>query len=562
LAFQDYSDVPAQNTTIGDNIFIGPNMERAKVRPSLQQLAADGKALYDLFIAGIGDLPSFIQSGLGAIVRPTQDKLRESVSVLDFIPTQYHAYILAYTDRHYPTDFPSTDNLTSYIQAAIDFCRSQRKALYFPSGFYRITTSLTVYGDEDTGETVITGSSEYGSIIYQATAGQDVLNAYSSGADFRRFTLRGICLRGGRRGINITRTGSQVTSLMHLRNVRLEEHSEIGLRNSQYLISCLFENVVWYYCKGAIYNGRNANNCTLVKPRFEGLDDDIIELASPGGDTNGCENFRLIDPRVESRNDTGITGKTVFKGYRLSNFMVDGGYFENTHRQILAETGSLGLVRFKDTHFTGQESDVEPAGFKSEVFTSDGRVILDNCRFLAGTAGAPHSIHAGQNVGVSEATYGHYNIVGRSASYTGKSIQIVDNTAVTLLSFSRPDPSADGEPAGGLNHRTLGGTVLISGQVKTDTKRASFVIRATILIIAYSSTNIAMTITDQTVSKNDPDSILTISGTPLTSAGASQTGINLQLTVDVTEAIEKSFVGATLTADLQKGDCPAHLEVA
>lgn len=45
MAFKDYSTTPALNTTLADGTYIGPNMLRNKVRPALQQLAADGKAL-------------------------------------------------------------------------------------------------------------------------------------------------------------------------------------------------------------------------------------------------------------------------------------------------------------------------------------------------------------------------------------------------------------------------------------------------------------------------------------------------------------------------------------
>lgn len=47
MSFGDYSRTRALNTALGDDLYIGPNMERGKVRPSLQQLAADGRELYD-----------------------------------------------------------------------------------------------------------------------------------------------------------------------------------------------------------------------------------------------------------------------------------------------------------------------------------------------------------------------------------------------------------------------------------------------------------------------------------------------------------------------------------
>jgi hypothetical protein len=47
MAFKDYSNTPADNIALGDGTYIGPDMLRNKVRPALQQIAADGKALAD-----------------------------------------------------------------------------------------------------------------------------------------------------------------------------------------------------------------------------------------------------------------------------------------------------------------------------------------------------------------------------------------------------------------------------------------------------------------------------------------------------------------------------------
>lgn len=59
MAFKDYSANPNLNDTLGDGTYIGPNMLRNKVRPALQQLAADGKELADraegLIALGKGD---------------------------------------------------------------------------------------------------------------------------------------------------------------------------------------------------------------------------------------------------------------------------------------------------------------------------------------------------------------------------------------------------------------------------------------------------------------------------------------------------------------------------
>ncbi len=47
MSFADYFTTTALNTTIGASIYIGPNMARDDVREALQQLAADGRTVYD-----------------------------------------------------------------------------------------------------------------------------------------------------------------------------------------------------------------------------------------------------------------------------------------------------------------------------------------------------------------------------------------------------------------------------------------------------------------------------------------------------------------------------------
>lgn len=85
---------------------------------------------------GVPETKSFTPAGTGAVTRTIQSKLRESFSVLDFTPTEYHANILART---------STDDVTSYVQAAIDACLTAGGGtIMFPSGTYYFpcTTAL------------------------------------------------------------------------------------------------------------------------------------------------------------------------------------------------------------------------------------------------------------------------------------------------------------------------------------------------------------------------------------------------------------------------------------
>jgi len=99
------------------------------------------------------DLITFDQAGVGAVERTVQDKLRDIVSVKDFIPAG--------------TDTAATD-CSSYIQAAIDAAGVSGGAVYIPSGEYKVLSSLNltglakpikVYGDGDSSRIIATVAS-------------------------------------------------------------------------------------------------------------------------------------------------------------------------------------------------------------------------------------------------------------------------------------------------------------------------------------------------------------------------------------------------------------------
>ena len=85
-----------------------------------------------LWIALDASQLSFLQSGTGAVSRTVQARLRDLVSILDFIPVAEHAAIAAQT---------STTTLTTYIQAALDEVNTNKRGgLYVPAGLYNTGT--------------------------------------------------------------------------------------------------------------------------------------------------------------------------------------------------------------------------------------------------------------------------------------------------------------------------------------------------------------------------------------------------------------------------------------
>lgn len=465
------------------------------VLPLIERAEASEAAIQDM-LTETGEVQSgasvtYLGEGTGAVVRSMQAKARDAVSVLDFIPVSLHAAIRAYTGPGYDTDH----ELQTYIQAGIDWCRDKNRTLFFPAGYYRTTATLTVYGDEDTGATALEGENEYGTMIWCANLSADILTNDTTIADFRRLSLRNLSLGRGQWGLRIIRTGGQVASLIHCQNVRFERHGAGAIWVDQYAITWELSNTVFYFCNAGIRCGRNFNNITMIKPRFEGLDDVALDLDSPGSDVNGCEDVTLIAPRFEGRNAAGATGGSVIRGVRMSNFTVLGGYFENTYKRILEETLSLGQVCFKNTHFTGFEADVSPAGFKSPEFDSDGLVTLESCRFVTPTDGPSQQLRVGTNNGISEAV-GYYTQYEHSPSFTTRLVTPASSATVSdLILFSRPSPAGPDEPVGGSNQRSLIGELLVGTQAKSsDNVEYYSLIKVPIVVSAFAGGNMTVTL--------------------------------------------------------------------
>jgi hypothetical protein len=109
---------------------------------------------------------AFLQGGTGAVERFVQDKMRDVVSVLDFIPASLHSGIRNGTN---------TTNLESYIQSAIDSV-SAGGSLYFPAGTYQVAAALSVV----TNHVRIYGASRRGTKIVQQVASAKVFNVTGS----------------------------------------------------------------------------------------------------------------------------------------------------------------------------------------------------------------------------------------------------------------------------------------------------------------------------------------------------------------------------------------------
>lgn len=88
---------------------------------------------FDQYIGTDSANLSYAQAGTGAVSRTVSDRLRERISVLDFIPTSLHAAILAGT---------STTDVSSYINLAYDYAATVGGNVFFPAGRYYCTSDI------------------------------------------------------------------------------------------------------------------------------------------------------------------------------------------------------------------------------------------------------------------------------------------------------------------------------------------------------------------------------------------------------------------------------------
>ncbi|MFZ4687844.1 MAG: hypothetical protein ACOYLS_01270 [Polymorphobacter sp.] len=95
--------------------------------PSASQLASLIATAFTPGLTALGDAVSFVAAGTGAVARSVQDRLRDHISLMDFIPSALRAAIRAGTN---------TTVLTAYIASAVTAC-PDNGTIYVEPGKWR-----------------------------------------------------------------------------------------------------------------------------------------------------------------------------------------------------------------------------------------------------------------------------------------------------------------------------------------------------------------------------------------------------------------------------------------
>lgn len=327
-------------------------------------------------------LVGFIQSGTGAVKRTVEDRQREIISVKDFGAvgdnthrplsgvTSYNGVnTIGWTIAQWQTVFPHVTSLTNTldwagIQAAINFASTtyKRAAVFVPAGYYVITDPiqlpnfLTIYGDADHG-TIINNQN----VIY---TGSQAVNQ-DPGA-FLFVTMKHIVWRGGRTGLDVDVTGE--CAGCRFENVTWELQTDFNVNINKLLqttsfINCNFASADYGLFVGAwTSNANNFINCSFTSHAWS----HVYMRSSEVNNFYGC--------RFEAG---GVQGRTTIDVTDTRNMNFLGCYFEATHENLIAETGSCNSILFDGCHFTGATRQGQSGWFPYQ-FVSDGIIQFGN----------------------------------------------------------------------------------------------------------------------------------------------------------------------------------------
>ena len=275
---------------------------------------------------------SFVQSGTGAVARTVQGKLKESVSVLDFIPVAEHAKILNGT---------STYDCSDDIQAAI----TASNTVYFPVGTYPFsgitinTHNVTLYGAGESRSVLLMTNAAAAAVTIASTA-------YTSGVNIRNLRIEGNASNLG--GISLG------TTTFAAARIRIQDVFITGFQNAAngYGIrlnsnqNTDIENLWIQECHFGIYR---ANGGYSTSTRFSGKGSYFGRNCLHGIYVDGqCDDLYIQDGLVEGCLGVGIAvtanaANTAGAG-RGTRLILDSVYFEDNNKNGLSSYNAVQVI--------------------------------------------------------------------------------------------------------------------------------------------------------------------------------------------------------------------------
>lgn len=272
-------------------------------------------------------IPKYDQGSTGAVNRPINEKLAETVSVLDFIPSG--------------TNTSSTD-CTAYIQAAINSIKATGGTVFFPIGEYVVATSLdlsNVNADKSgislIGQSAPTGSVNGSVIKFTSASGTRLVDARSAlGLTFEKIDFWQSNASYANTVFDFSHSTSGLDSvLVTFRDCAFVTTSLATTIDFTDSIISVFENLHFKGGKYSIYaNGSYFNAITLTGCSFNDLENAPIYL---DGLTFGnsiviqqCTFEQLADDSAAGFHSTQEMNGFIYTGNYHGDSNSNGTWFE------------------------------------------------------------------------------------------------------------------------------------------------------------------------------------------------------------------------------------------
>lgn len=296
-------------------------------------------------------LLGFLQAGAGAVLRSIQSKLRERVSVTDYMSEAQRADAL--------TGTPTLD-----VTAAFEAARDANDVVYIPPGNYLVST----FSINKSNFSLI--GAGYNKSILTTTAAANIAIEVASTANVTGLLMEDFKVQGNATGLGGIKLGSAgfycaipIFNRVNVWDFSLSSAGVAGFGIQLYKVQNATFNNCWVYRNRNGYQRPNAGYCTSTKIHgksgyqgegyigvyIDGLTDDIY----------------IDDSVIEGNTNSGVvvTANAVGSG-RGSAVYINGSYFETNN------AGGAGVI-----YMTGGAGAYQ-----------DHTLVLERCNFATNTA--------------------------------------------------------------------------------------------------------------------------------------------------------------------------------
>lgn len=260
----------------------------------------------------------FTQAGTGAVARTAQDKMRDVVSVFDFMTTSQIADVKANT---------SLIDVTSAIQTALNSSAATKSNLYFPSGTYLCSSTLVLPTYLSAGRSVNVSliGNDYNSTILSMTGAAYLFSSVSGGDNLNISNIQ----------INTT-TGGGITIGGDVGGLFLDNFFMNGCASTFSAIN---------QTAGVIYT------CNIQNSRFwnsSGYFGAVITMAGSG------INIAIRDSFIsQQKRDGDIITINNTKNFISDNVQYEGTNITSTSQTFVRFTGNCFNAKFINTYLEG-----------------------------------------------------------------------------------------------------------------------------------------------------------------------------------------------------------------